>query len=390
MPTCNLNAVRALFRQADVCLRLWQDWKKDLLSKSSHRANKQQFDRDLRQFLAQHSQAFSGQWTPFWATGRNGHGHPLEAKLVIIGFNPSSGVNAPWFNFWHPHTGFNMVRFQQARSIAVQLHNQLPGSKKKRATSKTRAKIQRLAAETMRPDATYVNTNVYWAVSSRARLLTNKYPAPLLWLLQRVPSDAVIVVHGVHVKNVYATLRNANPHLPDAIRAARHLAVISDLDFTTLKAQIKIGLKDNRVKRVSALHKHISKFRGMAINVRNMKLAYVRVSTNDRDAASQVSALKSAGCEKIFREELPGGGRNRPELHRLLDQLRKGDVPVVGCLDRFSRSLRDVLVIMERIQKSKAGFVSLSESIDTTTAAGRIMMQMFAALAEFERAVHGP
>ena len=107
-----------------------------------------------------------------------------------------------------------------------------------------------------------------------------------------------------------------------------------------------------------------------------MKLGYARVSTNEQDTAAQVSALKSAGCEKIFREKASGGRWDRPELHRLLDQLRKGDVLIVARLDRLSRSLRDVLAIMEKIQEAEAGFRSLSEAIDTTTAPGRMMMQM--------------
>src|ERR1700693_4845747 len=108
---------------------------------------------------------------------------------------------------------------------------------------------------------------------------------------------------------------------------------------------------------------------------------------NEQDTAAQVSALKSAGCEKIFREKASGGRWDRPELHRLLDQLRKGDILVVWRLDRLSRSLRDVLMIMERIHEAKAGFRSLTESIDTTTAPGRMMMQMVGSFAEFERAI---
>ncbi len=125
----------------------------------------------------------------------------------------------------------------------------------------------------------------------------------------------------------------------------------------------------------------------MAIYLCNMRLGYARVSTDEQDTAVQVAALKSAGCEKIFREKASGGRWDRPELHRLLDQLRKSDVLVVARLDRLSRSLRDVLMIMERIQESKAGFMSLGESIDTTTAPGRMMMQMVATFAEFERAM---
>jgi DNA invertase Pin-like site-specific DNA recombinase len=97
--------------------------------------------------------------------------------------------------------------------------------------------------------------------------------------------------------------------------------------------------------------------------------------------------LKSAGCERIYREKASGGRWDRPELHRLLDQLRKGDVLVVWKLDRLSRSLRDVLVIMERLADAQAGFRSLTEAIDTTTPAGRMMMQMVGAFTEFERAM---
>ncbi len=118
-----------------------------------------------------------------------------------------------------------------------------------------------------------------------------------------------------------------------------------------------------------------------------MLIGYARVSTNEQDTVAQVAALKTAGCERIYREKASGGRWDRPELHRLLDQLRKGDVLVVWKLDRLSRSLRDVLMIMERLTEAHAGFRSLTEAIDTTTPAGRMMMQMVGAFAEFERAM---
>ena len=118
-----------------------------------------------------------------------------------------------------------------------------------------------------------------------------------------------------------------------------------------------------------------------------MLIGYARVSTNDQETAAQVTALKAAGCERIYREKASGGRWDRPELHRVLDQLRKGDVLVVWKLDRLSRSLRDVVTIMERLAEAKAGFRSLTEAIDTTTPAGRMMMQMVGAFAEFERAM---
>ena len=118
-----------------------------------------------------------------------------------------------------------------------------------------------------------------------------------------------------------------------------------------------------------------------------MLIGYACVSKDDQETAAQVTALKTVGCERIYREKASGGRWDRPELHRLLDHLRKGDVLVVWKLDRLSRSLRDVLTIMEGLGEAKAGFRSLTEAIDTTTAAGRMMMQMVGAFAEFERAM---
>jgi DNA invertase Pin-like site-specific DNA recombinase len=118
-----------------------------------------------------------------------------------------------------------------------------------------------------------------------------------------------------------------------------------------------------------------------------MLIGYARVSTGEQDIAAQSAALNAAGCEVIFHEKASGGRWDRPELHKLLGELRKGDVIVVWKLDRLSRSLRDVLTIMDRVQEKKAGFRSLTEAIDTTTPAGRMMMQMVGAFAEFERAM---
>ena len=118
-----------------------------------------------------------------------------------------------------------------------------------------------------------------------------------------------------------------------------------------------------------------------------MLIGYARVSTQDQDNAAQIAALKSAGCELIFQEKATGGRWERPELHRLLGQLRKGDVLVVWKLDRLSRSLKDVLTLMEKIQQGGAGFQSLTEAIDTTSPGGRMMMQIVGAFAEFERAM---
>ncbi len=138
---------------------------------------------------------------------------------------------------------------------------------------------------------------------------------------------------------------------------------------------------------IFVLQKHIAISITSAIDLCIMLIGYARISTIEQDTKAQVTALQSAGCELVFREKASGGRWDRPELHKLLSQLRKGDVLVVWKLDRLSRSLRDVLTIMERVQERKAGFRSLTEAVDTTTPAGRMMMQMVGAFAEFERAM---
>jgi DNA invertase Pin-like site-specific DNA recombinase len=115
-------------------------------------------------------------------------------------------------------------------------------------------------------------------------------------------------------------------------------------------------------------------------------MGYARVSTADRqDTTVQVKALQQARVDRVFEEHASGGRWDRPELHRMLDFLREGDCVVVWKLDRLSRSLRDLLQIMDRITDRKAGFRSLTESIDTTAPAGRMLMQMLGSFAEFER-----
>ena len=118
-----------------------------------------------------------------------------------------------------------------------------------------------------------------------------------------------------------------------------------------------------------------------------MKFGYARISTQDQDTQAQVAALKNTKCESIFQEQASGGRWDRPELHRLLEQLRDGDTVVVWKLDRLSRSLKDLLTILEKIEATGATFLSLTESIDTSTPAGRMMMQIVGSFAEFERAM---
>ncbi|QST30814.1 recombinase family protein (plasmid) [Escherichia albertii] len=118
-----------------------------------------------------------------------------------------------------------------------------------------------------------------------------------------------------------------------------------------------------------------------------MLIGYARVSTQEQDTQAQISALKSAGCELIFQEKSSGGRWDRPELQRLLQQLRKDDQVIVWKLDRLSRSLKDLLLTLEKIENTGADFRSITENIDTSTPAGRMMMQIVGSFAEFERAM---
>lgn len=117
-----------------------------------------------------------------------------------------------------------------------------------------------------------------------------------------------------------------------------------------------------------------------------MILGYLRVSKGEeQNFALQRKALEAAMVERVFEETASGTRWDRPELQRLMDQLRPDDVVVVWKLDRLSRSLKDLLILMERIDQAGAGFRSLTESIDTTTPAGRMMMQMVGSFSEYER-----
>ncbi|HHU7520187.1 TPA: recombinase family protein, partial [Escherichia coli] len=103
-------------------------------------------------------------------------------------------------------------------------------------------------------------------------------------------------------------------------------------------------------------------------------LGYARVSTDDQDLTNQRAELQAAGCTKLFSEKFTGTQRNRPELARLLDHLRPGDVVTVTRLDRLARSTRDLLDIAEQLQTKGAGLRSLAEPwADTTTPAGRMV-----------------
>lgn len=108
------------------------------------------------------------------------------------------------------------------------------------------------------------------------------------------------------------------------------------------------------------------------------------MSTSDQNAQLQLDELRAVGCGRIFVETAPGAGA-RPELEHLLDVLRPGDTVVVWRLDRLGRSLKDLIERVDGLQARSVSLRSLRETIDTSSTGGRLILHVFASLAEFER-----
>jgi len=116
-----------------------------------------------------------------------------------------------------------------------------------------------------------------------------------------------------------------------------------------------------------------------------MLVGYARVSTRDQNPAAQIEALKAIGCDRVFIEKLSGANRDRPELKAALDYLRVGDTLVVWKLDRLARSVRQLVETAADLATREIGLRVLTQQIDTTSAGGRLIFHVFAAVAEFER-----
>lgn len=117
-----------------------------------------------------------------------------------------------------------------------------------------------------------------------------------------------------------------------------------------------------------------------------MILGYCRVSTQEQNLDRQIDQLQEAGCERIFKEKITGTRKDRPELNRLLDTLRSGDVVIVTELTRLSRSVKDLFELVAQIHSLGADIKSLKESwIDTTTPQGKLLFTIFAGISQFER-----
>lgn len=116
-----------------------------------------------------------------------------------------------------------------------------------------------------------------------------------------------------------------------------------------------------------------------------MKIGYARVSTRDQHLDLQIDALEKDGCKRIYTEVMSGAKSERPKLQELLGDLRSGDVVVVWKLDRLCLSLKHLVELVNQFIQQDIGLRSLNDHIDTTTPQGRLIFNIFASLAEFER-----
>lgn len=116
-----------------------------------------------------------------------------------------------------------------------------------------------------------------------------------------------------------------------------------------------------------------------------MKIGYSRVSTQEQNEQRQTLALQELNAEKIFIDKASGKNTERNALKEMLSYVREGDTVITESISRIARSTRDLLNIMDILNKKKVGFISLKENINTSTPQGRFMLTVFAALAELER-----
>lgn len=118
-----------------------------------------------------------------------------------------------------------------------------------------------------------------------------------------------------------------------------------------------------------------------------MHIGYARVSTSDQNPDLQRTALKQAGCTRLFTDTATGAHVRRLELMKCLKALNEGDTLTVWKLDRLGRSLRDLITLLDDLKARGVAFRSLTEAVDTTTPTGRAMWQMVGILAELERSL---
>ena len=115
-------------------------------------------------------------------------------------------------------------------------------------------------------------------------------------------------------------------------------------------------------------------------------VGYIRVSTVEQNEDRQKEAMKTLGLDKIFMEKVSAKDTNRIELKKMFDYVREGDLVYISDFSRLARSTKDLLDLVEELNKKNVGLISLKENVDTTTATGKLMLTMIGAINEFERA----
>ena len=116
-----------------------------------------------------------------------------------------------------------------------------------------------------------------------------------------------------------------------------------------------------------------------------MKIGYIRISTTDQNTARQEVLMQELGVEQVYIDRMSGKNTDRPELKRMMNYVREGDVVIVEAISRFARNTKDLLELVEQLNEKQVEFISKKEAIDTTTPTGKFMLTVFGEVAELER-----